>query len=35
MINPFALISTEKIYENPWIRLDEDRVEKDGKNGIF
>lgn len=35
MSNPFTLISTEKIYENPWIRLDEDRVEKDGKSGIF
>lgn len=35
MSNPFNLISTKKIYENPWMRLDEDRVEKDGKSGIF
>ena len=34
-MNPFTLISTKKVYENPWVRLDEDRVEKDGKKGIF
>lgn len=35
MTNPYKLISTKKIYENPWMQLDEERVEKDGKNGIF
>lgn len=35
MPNPFTIISSARIYENPWMRLDEERVEKDGKKGVF
>lgn len=35
-MNPFALISTKKIYENPWISLREDTVIRPGwKEWIF
>jgi NUDIX domain len=35
-MNPFTLISTKKIYENPWIYVREDTVIRPGgKNGIF
>jgi hypothetical protein len=27
-MNPFTLISTKKIYENPWISVREDAVRK-------
>jgi hypothetical protein len=36
MINPFKLISTRKVYENPWISVREDAVIRPGgKEGIF
>jgi hypothetical protein len=35
MTNPYKLISTKKIFENPWMQLDEDHVEKDGRSGVF
>jgi hypothetical protein len=35
MINPFKLISTRKIYENPWISVREDSVRNGEKEGIF
>lgn len=36
MINPFTLISTKKVYENPWISVREDSVIRPGgKEGIF
>ncbi len=35
MTNPFKIISTRKIYENLWISLREDSVEKWWKTGIF
>ena len=35
-MNPFTLISTKKVYENPWISVREDRVVRPGgKEGIF
>lgn len=35
-INPWTFISSEKIYENPWIRLDEHQVITPGGNpGIY
>ncbi len=34
-MNPFKLISTRKVYENPWISVREDRVEKWSRIGIF
>lgn len=34
-MNPFKIISTKKIYENPWMSLEENHVEKNGKDWIF
>ena len=35
-MNPFTLISTKKVYENPWISVREDTITKpNGKEGIF
>jgi hypothetical protein len=35
-MNPFKIISTKKIYENPWISVREDGVIRpDGSSGIF
>lgn len=35
-MNPFTLISTKKVYENPWISVREDSVTRPGgKQGIF
>lgn len=34
-MNPFKIISTKKIYENPWMSLEEDRVRKDNKDWVF
>ncbi len=33
---PFRLISRRAVYQNPWIRVDEDRVEhQSGQTGLF
>ena len=34
--NPWLTISTKTVYENPWLKLREDKVIRpDGKNGIY
>lgn len=34
--NPWRTLSTERVYENPWIRVREDRVVRpDGEPGIY
>ena len=36
MINPFKLLSSKIVYQNPWIKVREDAVVRpDGKNGLF
>lgn len=36
MINPFKLLSSKVVYQNPWIAVREDTVVRpDGKNGLF
>lgn len=34
-MNPYILISSKKIYENPWMTVTEDSVETDGKRWLF
>ena len=35
-INPWRTLSSERVYENPWIRIREDRVMRpDGEPGIY
>lgn len=32
---PYKVLSSKKVYKNPWIEVREDKVERDGQKGIF
>lgn len=32
---PYKILSSKTVYKNPWIKVIEDQVQKDGKIGVF
>lgn len=32
---PYKVLNSRTVYKNPWIKITEEKVQKDGKNGIF
>lgn len=32
---PYKILSSKTVYKNPWIKVIEEKVEKDGKEGVF